>query len=51
LIRRELYGVSAIDPVAYGSATALFVAVVALAAVLPARRALKVDPIRALRTD
>jgi predicted permease len=51
LIRRELYGVSALDPVAYGSATALFVAVVALAAVLPARRALKVDPIRALRTD
>jgi predicted permease len=51
LIRRELYGVSHLDPVAYVTATGLFMVVVTLAAVLPARRALKVDPLRALRTD
>jgi predicted permease len=51
LIRRELFGVSHLDPIAYATATGLFVVVVTLAAVLPARRALKVDPIQALRTD
>jgi predicted permease len=51
LMRRELYGVSHLDPVAYLSATGLFVVMVAIAAILPARRALRVDPLRALRTD
>ena len=51
LIRRELYGVSHLDPLAYATATGLFVVVVTLAAVLPARRALRIDPLRALRTD
>jgi len=51
LLRRELYGVSHLDPVAYLSAAGVFVAVAVAAALLPARRALKVDPLRALRTD
>jgi ABC-type antimicrobial peptide transport system permease subunit len=51
LMRRELYGVSHLDPVAYLSAIGLFVVMVAIAAMLPARRALRVDPLRALRTE
>ncbi len=51
LIRRELFGVSHLDPISYATATGLFVVVVTIAAILPARRALEVDPIRALRVD
>ena len=51
LLRRELYGISNFDPLTYVAAIGVFVIVVALAALLPARRALRVDPIRALRYD
>lgn len=51
LLRREIYGVSPLDPLAYLSAIVLFVLVVALAALWPARRALRVDPLDALRCD
>lgn len=51
LLRRELYGLSTIDPVAYISAIVLFLLAVGLAALLPARRALRVDPLAALRCD
>ncbi|MEO8026435.1 MAG: ABC transporter permease [Bryobacteraceae bacterium] len=48
-LRSVLYGVSELDPVTYLSAIALFMAVAGLASFLPARRALRVDPMRALR--
>lgn len=51
ILRRELYGVSSLDPIAYLAAIALFVAAVAIAAWWPARRALGVDPLNALRID
>lgn len=51
LLRRELYGVSHLDPGAYLAAIAIFATTVTLAACWPARRALRVDPLRALRTD
>lgn len=51
LLRRELYGVSTIDPLAYITAVVVFVLAVCLAALWPARRALRVDPLVALRTD
>ena len=51
LLRRELYGLSTIDPIAYAGAIILFVFAVGLAALLPARRALRVDPLVALRND
>jgi ABC-type antimicrobial peptide transport system permease subunit len=45
-----LYGVSGADPVAWGSAAAVL-AVAALAAnAVPAWRAVRIDPVRALRT-
>jgi hypothetical protein len=51
ILRRQLYGISNLDPVTYVAAIGLFVVTVAVAAVLPARRALRVDPVRALRWD
>lgn len=51
ILRQELYGVSNLDPIAYVAAVSIFVAMAALAALLPARRALRVDPLRALRYD
>ena len=49
ILRRELYGISNLDPIAYLAAVGVFVTVVALAALWPASRALRVDPLRALR--
>jgi predicted permease len=50
-LRGRLYGISNFDPAAYLAAVAFFVVTVAIAAVLPARRALRVDPLRALRQE
>lgn len=51
LLRRQLFGISPLDPISYVAATALFLATVALAALVPARRALRVNPTSALRCD
>ncbi len=51
VLRRLLYGVSNLDPVAYLAAMGVFVIAVALAAIVPARRALRIDPMRALHYD
>ena len=51
LLRRELYGISNLDPLSYLTAAALFLLVAGVAALLPARRALRIDPMRALRYD
>lgn len=51
ILRRELYGISNLDPLTYAAAIAIFLVTVALAALLPARRALRVDPMGALRCD
>ncbi len=50
-LRGRLYGVSNLDPAAYAAALALFVATVAVAAILPARKALRIDPLHALRHE
>ncbi|MET0556900.1 MAG: ABC transporter permease [Vicinamibacteria bacterium] len=46
-----LYGVSALDPVAYAAAAAILFAVAGVATLVPALTAARVDPLRALRAD
>jgi predicted permease len=51
ILRRILYGVSNLDPISYVAAIATLIAIFAIAAVLPARRALKLDIARALHQE
>lgn len=51
LIKSFLFGLTAMDPVAFGVAAVLLLAVGALAGYLPARRASKIDPMIALRYE
>ncbi len=49
--RSQLYNVSPMDPLVIGSAVALIALVVAVAALLPAKRAATIEPMQALRTE
>jgi ABC-type antimicrobial peptide transport system permease subunit len=51
LIEARLFGVTALDGVSFAGAVMVLVAVSAVAAYWPARRASRVDPIRALQYE
>jgi putative ABC transport system permease protein len=51
LTKSLLFGVGAFDPLTYGSALALLASMVLAACLLPALRAMRVDPARALREE
>ncbi len=46
-----LYGISALDPVTLGAASVALIAIALAACALPARRAARIDPMRALRSE
>lgn len=46
-----LYGISPLDPVTLGSASVALIAIALAACALPARRAARIDPMRALRSE
>jgi ABC-type lipoprotein release transport system permease subunit len=50
-MRGMLFEVDPYDPVAFGTAAGLLLAVALAATWLPARRATRVDPLRSLRED
>jgi putative ABC transport system permease protein len=51
LIRATIWGVKPSDPLSIGFAICLIILIAGIAAFLPARRAMKVDPIVALRYE
>jgi ABC-type antimicrobial peptide transport system permease subunit len=51
LMSSLLFGVTALDPVTYAAVSALLICAAALASYLPARRAIAVDPVQALRAE
>jgi predicted permease len=51
VIRSSLYGVSALDPIAFVGTTGLLVLAALVATLIPARRAAQVDPAESLRSD
>lgn len=51
LLSGMLYGVSSIDPTTYGVVAVVLLAVVTIACLVPARRAMRVDPVMTMRAD
>ncbi len=50
-VQSQLYGITPNDPLSIAAATAAIAAVAALAGFVPAQRATRIDPVRALRYE
>ena len=50
-MRTLLYGIGPVDPPTYVGATAVLAVVMFIAAYVPARRAMRVNPVSALRSE
>jgi predicted permease len=51
LLRGQLYGIRSIDPATFVSVPPALLLISALAALVPARKAMRIDPVEALRLD
>jgi ABC-type lipoprotein release transport system permease subunit len=51
ILRSEMFGLDAADPIVLAGTSMLLIAVAVLAAWIPGRRAAKVDPMVALRCE
>ena len=51
LLNSQLYGVQSFDPMTFVSVPLVLVMIAALAALVPARKAMRIDPLAALRID
>jgi ABC-type antimicrobial peptide transport system permease subunit len=51
VLRSFLFEVSATEPIALGMVTALLLGAALIASLLPARRAVRLDPVAALRSE
>jgi ABC-type antimicrobial peptide transport system permease subunit len=51
LLQGQLYGIRSIDPATFVSVPAALLLISTLAAVVPARTAMRIDPIEALRLE
>ena len=51
ILRRALYGISNLDPLGYGGAIGMLLVILAIAALLPARHALRINLAKALHYE
>ena len=51
LLRTMLFGVTVVDPASYAATALMLLVVAALACYIPARRAMRLDPLSALRQE
>ena len=51
VLRRFLYGISGLDPISYASSIALLIVILAVAALVPVHRALRIDIARTLHSE
>lgn len=51
LLREVLYGLKTVDGISFAGVSLLFLAIALLASYVPSRRAMRVDPMVALRNE